>query len=139
MPKITNVKSRATKEKPITDIGLAGRRFFTTLFGSRCPNCGEGNISKNFFNIKDACPTCHANFDRGDEGNWLAYATLNYLFTAVICIFVTLFLVRSHGFFSGLAFLVAGVALLCVALLYRPSKLIGVWILWLFGFIYSNR
>lgn len=135
MPK---TKGSAIKEKPITDIGLAFRRFFTTLFGARCPNCGEGGIAKNFFNIKDKCPVCQANFDRGDDGNWLAYSTLNYLFTAVICVFVTLFLVRTYGFFSGLAFLVAGVALLCVVLLYRPSKLIGVWILWLFGFIYPN-
>ncbi len=57
---MTKNKGRATKEKPITDIGLAIRRFFSTMFRARCPNCGEGKIGKNFFNLTAECPVCHA-------------------------------------------------------------------------------
>lgn len=126
------------KEKPVSDFSLAFRRFFSTVFLLRCPNCGQGRIAKNFFNIKDTCGVCHAKFERGDAGNWMVAATLNYFINAVILIVVTIILVRNYGFFPGLAFVIAGLALLLGALLYRPSKALGVWILWLFGFVYPN-
>ncbi len=131
-------KGSAVKEKPIRDVGLACRRLFTTFFGRRCPNCGEGRITKNFFNIEKRCDVCYAEFERGDAGNWMVASTLNYFLTAVLCILVTIFLVRTHGFFDGVAFIVAGLALVLVALLYRPAKLLAVWVLWLFGFVYPD-
>ena len=134
---MTKGRGSATKEKPISDIGLAARRFFSTMFRIRCPNCGEGKISKNFFNLKDKCPVCHAVFDRADAGNWMVSATLNYFITAIILIFTTIALVRNYGFFPGLTWYIAGLALIVGALVYRPCKLFAVWILWLFGFIYS--
>lgn len=130
-------KGSATKEKPITDLGLAVRRFFSTMFLSRCPNCGEGRIGRGFFNLEPECPVCHAVYDRGDAGNWMVSATLNYFITAIILIVVSIVLVRSYGFFPGLAWYIAGLALAVGALIYRPCKLLAVWILWLFGFIYS--
>ncbi len=126
------------KEKPVGDVALAFRRFFTAVFALRCPNCGAGRIAKGPFNIVDVCGVCHAKFTRGDAGNWLVAATLNYFFTAVLCILTTVLLVRAYGFFSGLAFVVAGFALVYGALLYRPMKTLAVWTLWLFGFIYPD-
>lgn len=131
-------RGSATKEKPISDIGLAVRRFFTTIFLVRCPNCGQGHMAKNFFTIKDECDVCHARFERGDSGNWMVASTLNYFITAIICVLLTVYLVQTYGFFSGLAFVISGVALVLVALLYRPAKTLAVWILWLFGFVYPN-
>lgn len=122
-------KGSAVKEEPIQDVGLAGRRLFTTFFRGRCPNCGEGRITRGFFNIENRCNVCRAEFERGDAGNWLVAATLNYFFTAALCILVTVFLVRTYGFFDGVTFMIAGLALILGALLYRPAKLLGVWIL----------
>lgn len=128
---------RATKEEPVTDLGLIVRRFFSTMFGAHCPNCGEGKIGRGFFNLQAECPVCRAVFDRGDAGNWMVSATLNYFITAIILIVVSIFLVRSYGFFPGFAWYIAGLALVVGALIYRLCKLLAVWILWIFGFIYS--
>lgn len=62
-------------------------------------------------------------------------ATLNYFVNALVCIGLTILLVRRYGFFDGLAFVIVGVALLLAALLYRPMKALGLWILWVFGFV----
>ncbi len=127
-----------SKEKPASSFGLAFRRFFATVFALRCPNCGTGRIAKGRFNIVDVCCVCHAKFARGDAGNWLVAATLNYFFTAVLCIAASILLVRAYGFFPGLTAVVVGLALAFGALLYRPMKTLAVWILWLFGFIYPD-
>ena len=127
-----------SKENPVGDFGLALRRFFTTVFALRCPNCGVGRMAKGPFNIVETCPACYAQFARGDAGNWLVAATLNYFFTALLCILATVLLVRAYGFFSGLTFVVVGLALLFGTLLYRPMKALAVWILWLFGFVYPD-
>jgi uncharacterized protein (DUF983 family) len=111
------------------------RRFFSTALRLRCPVCAEGRIAKGWFGIKDTCEVCGARFERGDYGNWLVAATLNYFFNALICIGLTILLVRRYGFFDGLAFMIVGVAALLAVLLYRPMKALGLWILWLFGFV----
>ncbi len=130
-------RGKPGKEKPVSSFGLAFRRFFTTVFALRCPNCGAGRIARGPFNIAEVCSVCGAKFARGDAGNWLVAATLNYFFTAILCILVSILLVR-YGFFSGLAFVVAGFALVFGMLLYRPMKTLAVWVLWLFGFIYPD-
>lgn len=126
------------KERPVSDFGLAFRRFFTTVFALRCPNCGVGRIARGLFNLTAVCPHCRAKFARADAGNWLVSATINYFLTALLCIASSVLLVRTYGFFSGLTFVVAGLALLFGALLYRPAKTLAVWMLWLFGFIYPD-
>lgn len=131
-------KNSSGKESPVGDFGLACRRSFTTVVALRCPNCGMGRIAKGPFNIVDVCGVCHAKFARGDAGNWLVAATLNYFFTAVLCILASVLLVRVYGFFPGLTAVVVGLALGFGVLLYRPMKTLAVWILWLFGFIYKD-
>ena len=110
-------------------------RFFSTALRLRCPVCARGYIAKGRFGIKDTCEVCGARFERGDYGNWLVAATLNYFFNALICIALTIWLVRRYGFFDGLAFVIVGVAAMLAVLLYRPMKALGLWILWLFGFV----
>lgn len=114
---------------------LAVKRFFSTALRLRCPVCTKGHIAKGRFGIKAACEVCGARFERGDYGNWLVAATLNYFFNALICIGLTIWLVRRYGFFDGLAFVIVGVAVILAVLLYRPMKALGLWLLWLFGFV----
>lgn len=128
-----------SKERPVGDFGLALRRFFGTVFRLRCPNCGVGKVARNAFVLVDVCPTCGAKFSRADAGNWLVSATINYFLTALLCTLSSVLLVRAYGFFPGLTFAVAGLALLYGALLYRPAKTLAVWLLWTFGFIYPDE
>lgn len=114
---------------------VAVKRFFSTVFGLRCPVCARGKIAAGPFGIRERCPDCGARFERGDEGHWLVASTLNYFFNALICVGLTIFLVQGYGFFPGLAWIVVGASLGLAALLYRPSKALGLWLLWLFGFI----
>ncbi len=111
------------------------RRFFSTVVSLRCPACARGKIAAGPFGIQEQCPVCGARLERGDEGHWLVASTLNYFFNALICVGLTVYLVQRFGFFSGLAWVIVSVALLLALLLYRPSKALGVWILWLFGFV----
>jgi uncharacterized protein (DUF983 family) len=34
----------------------------------RCPNCGGGGLWHKWFYLRKVCPTCHLNFERGEEG-----------------------------------------------------------------------
>ena len=109
------------KERPVGSFGLAIRRFFVTVFRLRCPHCGVGQISRNAFLLLDACPVCGAKFVRADAGYWLVSATLNYFLTALLCVFSSILLVRAYGFFPGVTFVVAGLALFAGGfILYRP-------------------
>ena len=87
----------------------------------------------------DVCPVCGAKFVRADAGYWLVSATLNYFLTAMLCTLSSVLLVRAYGFFPGITFVVAGLALLFGALLYRPAKTLALWLLWVFGFIYPDK
>ena len=130
------------KERPVRSFGLALSRLLSTVFGLRCPSCGVGRVARGPFNLLDACGACGAcgaKLRRADAGHWLVSATINYFLTALLCIFSSVLLVRAYGFFSGLTFVVAGLALLYGALLYRPAKTLAVWLLWVFGFIYPDE
>ena len=44
----------------------------------RCPRCGGGKILRNWFNLKEHCPTCAQRFDRGESSDyWLGGYTIN--------------------------------------------------------------
>jgi len=128
----------AQKDTPDRGFGLAFRRFFSTTFGGRCPACGRGRIAKGYFQNRDACEHCGARFERGDWGNWMISATLNYFINAVVLLAVATLLVRTYGFFPGLAFVLVGVGIVTALLIYRPVKSLAVWLLWVFGFIYPD-
>jgi uncharacterized protein (DUF983 family) len=53
-----------------------------------CPRCGGGGIMRNYFNLKDRCPTCSLVFNRGESSDyWLGGFTINFIvaeFAAVI-------------------------------------------------------
>jgi uncharacterized protein (DUF983 family) len=53
-----------------------------------CPRCGGHGVLRNWFSLKEQCPTCGLVFNRGESGDyWLGGYTINFLvaeFTAVI-------------------------------------------------------
>lgn len=127
--------SDSSAKNPPRTLGLIVRRFFSTLFRFRCPVCARGGVARDWIRLRERCERCGARFERGDAGNWLVAATLNYFFNALICVAVAVVLVRQYGFFTGLTPLMVGVACLTAVIIYWPSKVLGLWVLWLFGFI----
>jgi uncharacterized protein (DUF983 family) len=63
-------------------------RMFGRALLLRCPRCGGRGVLRNWFNLKEHCPTCGLVFNRGESGDyWLGGYTINFLvaeFTAVI-------------------------------------------------------
>lgn len=135
---MARIHKQPGRDTPIRDLGLAFRRFFTSTVLLRCPACGQGNVTKNYFEVKDACPVCFAKFKRGDSGNFLVPATINYFITSVVMVGVTVALVLRYGFFGGLVWIVTGLAVVTALLIYRPVQALSLWLLWVFGFIYPD-
>lgn len=56
--------------------GLAwpGLRRFALMVGRglvlHCPNCGGGHVLKNWFHLRERCPTCGILLERGEEGDY---------------------------------------------------------------------
>ncbi len=123
---------------PDRTLALIVRRFFSTLFLFRCPVCARGGVARDRYRLRERCGSCGARFERPDAGNWMVAATLNYFFNALICVAVAFTLVRQYGFFTGLTALMIGVACATALLVYWPSKVLGLWVLWVFGFVEAD-
>lgn len=93
---------------------------------------------KNYFEVKDRCPVCRAQFKRGDSGNFLVPATINYFITSTVMVGVTVALVLRYGFFDGLVWIIVALAVVTALLIYRPVQALSLWLLWVFGFIYPD-
>lgn len=61
----------------------------------RCPACGGGGLFRNWFKIRDRCPTCGFLFARGESGYQLGSMALDLVIPMVIwflAFFATLYL-----------------------------------------------
>lgn len=132
-----NIHKPQPQDRPVRDAGLVVRRFFSAVFGGRCPVCARGRIAERFLQNKDACDVCGARFERG-EGNFLVSAVLSYFITILLCLALGITLVLRYGFFQGLTPLMVGAAFVIIFLIYRSVKNLAVWLLWVFGFIYPD-
>jgi uncharacterized protein (DUF983 family) len=36
----------------------------------RCPNCGRGSVLRNWFHLRERCPTCGIALERGEQGDY---------------------------------------------------------------------
>ena len=125
------------RDRVTREWGQAFSRLLPTVFGLRCPNCGEGKLFKSAFALKESCDVCQVRFER-DPGAYLISLTLNYFITSIVLIVVALVLVLNYGFFDGLMFLLIGLALVTIFAIYRPVKGLYVWFLWVFGFVHTD-
>ena len=46
--------------------------LFSRALLLHCPICGNGGIFRNWFKLKDRCPSCNYLFARGEDGYRLA-------------------------------------------------------------------
>ena len=123
-------------DTPISSLGEALGHLPATLLG-HCPNCKQGKVFKNAVSLKDVCQHCGVRFER-DGGSHMISMVLNYFLSLIITGVVALMLFLRYGFFPGATFALAGLACVCIALLFRPTKLLYLWLLWLFGFVYQD-
>lgn len=126
------------REVHVNDLRLAARRFVTTNLRLRCPACGQAKIVKGPFGVIARCPLCGSRFDRM-EGNALVSMPLTYVLTLCLLVIAGLVLVDTFGFFSGIVPVLAVAGSLLVVLLIRPMRVLTLWLLWLFGFVYPDR
>lgn len=72
-------------------------------------------------------------------GNALISMPLTYVVTLCLVILLGLLLVPRYGFFGGVVPLLAAAGCAFVLLLLRPMRILTLWLLWLFGFVYPDR
>ena len=70
-----------------------GLRVFARMLGRgvllRCPNCGGGPVLRDWFHLRERCPTCDIQLERGEEqdyyiGGMLLNITLCFIIFAVV-------------------------------------------------------
>jgi len=88
--------------------------------------------------LKETCENCGVPFER-DAGSYITSMVLNYFMTVICTTAIALVLILRYGFFPGVTPLIAVIACAFILILHRPSKLIYLWLMWVFGFIYHDR
>lgn len=125
------------RDTPVDEVGLAFRRFWLTNILLRCPACAQGGVAKNLFNLKSHCDSCNASFERF-PGNFLISIALNYFITSVVVLALGLIIALNYGFIAGLTELLLAVACITIFFIYRPTKVLTLWFLWVLGFVYPD-
>jgi uncharacterized protein (DUF983 family) len=99
-----------------------------------CPACGQGPLFHGWLKLADTCDRCGVRFDRY-AGNWLGPTVLAYGFGVLAAAVAGLVLVPVYGFFAGLTFLLALVAVTAALVTFRPIKAWWIWLMWRSGLV----
>ncbi len=141
MPHVPGPRTRTTRrffrEVHVHDFGLVVRRWFVTNLRLRCPACGLGRVTSGPWSVRTRCDRCDSRFDRM-EGNELIAIPSSFFLTVTILLAISLIVVPRTGFFDGLMPALAALGIVCVLLLVRPMRVLTLWFLWLFGFVYPD-
>lgn len=81
---------------------------------------------------KVICDSCNVRFEK-DAGNWLMPSAIAYVLGALFAFILGFILVRQYGFFRGLEWVLIAATLLFVALIYKATKSLWIWMLWVMG------
>jgi uncharacterized protein (DUF983 family) len=91
----------------------------------RCPNCGSRGIWKNWMNMRDACPTCGLNLDRGESDFFYGAFMFNIIAAELavgIAFVVTLIATWPTPPWNAITWSAAGIAVIAPFLFYPFSK-----------------
>lgn len=125
--------SRAAELRPgVRFVDVTGM-MHTTLTGA-CPACHQAQAFEGPYRIRPVCTNCGVRFER-DEGSFLGALAVAYGLTVLLVAAVATMLVVRWGLFEGLAFVLIGVGVVGVPLLYRSAKAWWLWWLWAAGFV----
>jgi uncharacterized protein (DUF983 family) len=105
----------------------------------RCPNCGQGKMFNNLFDMKKTCPVCHVRFER-QSGESIGGMVINLALAEVISI-GGFFLI--DGLFhipiaTQLIFWIPFTFLFCV-FFYRHARAMWVGVAFLVGGVYTDE
>ena len=53
--------------------------MFARAIRLRCPVCGGGDISLSWLRLKQQCPTCSQDFQRGEDDYWIGAYAINWV------------------------------------------------------------
>lgn len=107
-----------------------------TLTG-RCPACERTSAFRGPYSLHETCPACGVRFER-DPGSFLGALAVAYGLAVLILAAVATVLWVRYGAFEGLAFVLVGVAVIAVLLVYRPAKAWWLWWMWAAGFVHRD-
>lgn len=119
------------------------RRFFDpakmlrVMLTGRCPACERASAFGGPYTLRETCPACGVRFER-DPGSFLGALAVAYGLAVLILAAVAAILLLRYGAFEGLAFVLVGVAVAAVLLVYRPAKAWWTWWMWAAGFVYRD-
>lgn len=110
-----------------------------TGFRLRCPNCEQGALMKNWFEVKATCPVCQVRFERSPgEGTGAMMLILSLVPLPMIVLFILLYNVLNVPLpllFS--AIIVVPIVLALV--LYRHARGVWVSVIFLSGGLYTDE
>jgi len=124
---------KAAKLRPGVRFMDVGGMMHTTLTGA-CPDCHQAQAFDGAYRLHATCTNCGVRFER-DEGSFLGALAVAYGLTVLLVAIAAVMLVVRWGLFDGLAFVLIGVGVLGVPLLYRSAKAWWLWWLWAAGFV----
>lgn len=71
-----------------TGLDLPGPKRAALLTGRalllRCPNCGGGPVLRNWFKLRERCPTCGLRLERGEHDYFTGSILVNFVLSGVL-------------------------------------------------------
>ncbi len=105
----------------------------------RCPNCEQGAVMKNWFEVKPTCPVCHVRFERSPgEGTGAMIIVLSLVPLPMILLFILLFNVWNVALPVLLIAMILAPIVLAL-LIYRHARGVWVSVIFLSGGLYTDE
>lgn len=92
----------------------------------RCPYCGEGGIFRNYFRLKDRCPSCNTLFAY-EDGYFLGAYVVNLIVTIILATVVLILLLQ----FADLTLLQLQIGVVGAAVLFSLAFVPFAQLLWM--------
>lgn len=104
----------------------------------RCPNCEQGALMKNWFEVKSVCPVCNVRFERSPgEGTGAMMIVLSLVPLPLILLFILLYNIWQVALPVLLIVMIIAPVLLAL-LIYRHARGIWVSVIFLSGGLYTD-
>jgi len=102
-----------------------------------CPECGTPGAFAGWYRLSERCSGCGAVFER-DPGSFLGATVLAYTWALLAMGGIALATIPGRGLYLGLEWVLLATALLTVAVTYRPTKALWLWLMWVAGWVHPT-
>lgn len=105
----------------------------------RCPNCEQGALMKNWFEVKPTCPVCQVRFERSPgEGTGAMMIVLSLVPLPLILLFILLYNVWAVPLPLLLTAMILA-PIMFALVIYRHARGVWVSIIFLSGGLYTDE